>query len=120
MLRSPSTSQEMTTRLINLALQKGGKDNVVARFSLFGTARVKRHSSSQESPAPGRNLLHRSPGATALGRPRSTKRARPVESTKMIKPPTITASKPRHYSFHAAAALVLGAAVSASGILCIA
>ena len=111
-LRSPSTSQEMTTRLVNLALQKGGNDNVTVQFIQYGPRKAPQ---LVESPAPEKPATAIAGATGHLGHPDPRSEARPVESTKIDRPPTITVSKPRHYSFHTAAALVLGAAISAAG-----
>ena len=40
-LRSPATAQEITGRLIDLALQKGGKDNVTVQCIQFGPTKAQ-------------------------------------------------------------------------------
>ena len=112
-LRSPSTSQEMTTRLVNLALQKGGKDNVTVQFIQYGPRKTPQLVEPPNPEKPATAIA----GATGhLGHPGPRSEARPVESIKIEKPATVIPSRPGFYSFHTIAALVLGAAISASGL----
>ena len=112
-LRSPSTSQEITTRLVNLALEKGGRDNVTVQFIQYGPRK--------EPPAiplnPAKPITATAVGGASspIARPKPRGDEPTIESTKIDKPPVMSASKSRPYSFHAAVAFVLGAAISASG-----
>src|SRR5262245_54325831 len=111
-LRSPAPSQEITTRLVNLALEKGGRDNVTVQFIQYGP----RKEPPVVPPNPAKPATTTAVvGASSPSGPKPRSDARPNESTKIDKSPMITASKSRPYSFHTAVAFVLGAAISASG-----
>jgi protein phosphatase len=101
-LRSHSTSQETATRLVELALQKGGKDNVTVQFVQYGPRKVQ----PVEPPKPEKP-------AAIVAAPRNEPPV--VESTKKDDTGTNTASGPRHFSFYIAAGFVLGAAIVAAG-----
>jgi PPM family protein phosphatase len=114
-LRSPATSQEITTRLVDLALQKGGRDNVTVQFIQYGPRKAP---ASVEPAKPEKTAT-----ATAVvsasspsGQPSARSEGRPAESIRLGKPATIPASKPGFFSFRTVAALILGAAISASGL----
>jgi len=112
-LRSPSTSQEITTRLVNLALEKGGRDNVTVQFIQYGP----RKEPPAIPPNPAKPITATAVGGASspIARPKPRGDEPTIESTKIDKPPVMSASKSRPYSFHAAVAFVLGAAISASG-----
>jgi len=114
-LQPPSTSQEIVTRLVNLALQKGGKDNVTVQFIQYGPRKAQQ---PVESPNPEKPITATAVvgASSALAQPSERSEARPLESTKIEKPTTITPTRPGFYSFHTVAALIVGAAISASGL----
>jgi PPM family protein phosphatase len=113
-LRSPAPSQEITTRLVNLALQKGGRDNVTVQFIQYGP---RKEPPPVQAPNPAKpttaTAVVNAGGHSEQGNPRSE--ARPVEPAKIEKPATITPTKPSFYSFRTVAALILGAAIAALG-----
>src|SRR5262249_7809835 len=112
-LRSPAPSQEITTRLVNLALEKGGRDNVTVQFIQYGPR--KEPPVVPSNPAKPTTTTAVVGASSPLARPKPRSDAPTIESTKIDKPPVMSASKSRPYSFHAAVAFVLGAAISASG-----
>src|SRR5215469_8658481 len=114
-LQPPSTSQEIVARLVNLALQKGGKDNVTVQFIQYGPRKAQQ---PVESPNPEKPITATAVvgASSALAQPSERSEARPLESTKIEKPTTITPTRPGFYSFHTLAALIVGAAISASGL----
>jgi PPM family protein phosphatase len=114
-LRSPAPSQEITTRLVNLALEKGGRDNVTVQFIQYGP---RKEPPPVEPPNPARPTT-----ATAVvsasghsEKANQGSEARPVEPAKIEKPATVTPSRPDFFLFYTIGALILGAAISASGL----
>src|SRR5262249_30984333 len=86
-LQPPSTSQEIVTRLVNLALQKGGKDNVTVQFIQYGPRKTQKpvESPKLEKPITPTAVVGTS-NPSGQANPRSEAPA--IEPTKIDKPPT--------------------------------
>jgi hypothetical protein len=113
-LHSPAPSQEITTRLVDLALQKGGRDNVTVQFIQYGPRKMP---APVEPPNPAKPAT----GTVVVGasspsaQPNARSEARPVEPAKIEKPDATTPIRPSFYSFHTVTALLLGVAISGAG-----